>query len=223
MTPVLRYFKNSYRKKKKHRYSVWTGIPPSSSITKEFLHKLSETVSGKLIGMLVVLIGVSTWVQFVIVTNLMASVTLERCSLHGWILVFTVQGRWQTACMASCGWAVCLCCDVVTHGGGGVMVWAGVCYGQRTQVHFIDGILNAQRYRDEILRPVVVPFIHDHPLMLQHDNARPHVARICTQFQKLKTSQSLHGQHTHRTCHPLSMFGSGSAYTTACSSSCQSW
>ncbi len=72
--------------------------------------------------------------------------------------------------------------DRVAHGGGGVMVWAGVCYGQRTQVHFIDGILNAQRYRDEILRPIVVPFIHDHHLMLQHDNAWPHVARICTQF-----------------------------------------
>ncbi len=72
--------------------------------------------------------------------------------------------------------------DRVAHGGGGVMVWAGVCYGQRTQVHFIDGILNAQRYRDEILRPIVVPFSHDHHLMLQHDNARPHVARICTQF-----------------------------------------
>ncbi len=27
-----------------------------------------------------------------------------------------------------------------------------------------------------------MPFIHDHRLMLQHDNARPHVARICTQF-----------------------------------------
>ncbi len=62
------------------------------------------------------------------------------------------------------------------------MVWAGTCYGQRTPVHFIDGILNAQRYRDEILRLIVVPFIHDHYLMLQHDNARPHVARICTQF-----------------------------------------
>ncbi len=62
------------------------------------------------------------------------------------------------------------------------MVWAGICYGQRTQVHFIDGILNAQRYCDEILRPIVVPFIHDHHLMLQHDNAWPHVARICTQF-----------------------------------------
>ncbi len=72
--------------------------------------------------------------------------------------------------------------DRVAHGGGGVMVWAGICYGQRTQVHFIDGILNAQRYRDEILRPIVVPFIHDRHLMLQHDNARPHVARICTQF-----------------------------------------
>ncbi len=72
--------------------------------------------------------------------------------------------------------------DRVAHGGGGVMVWAGVCYGQRTQVHFIDGILNAQRYRDEILRPIVVPFSHDHHLMLQHDNAQPHVARTCTQF-----------------------------------------
>ncbi len=27
-----------------------------------------------------------------------------------------------------------------------------------------------------------MPFIHDHHLMLQHDNAQPHVARICTQF-----------------------------------------
>ncbi len=27
-----------------------------------------------------------------------------------------------------------------------------------------------------------MPFIHDHHLMLQHDNARPRVARICTQL-----------------------------------------
>ncbi|KAL0179044.1 hypothetical protein M9458_024486, partial [Cirrhinus mrigala] len=65
--------------------------------------------------------------------------------------------------------------DRVAHGGGGVMVWAGICYGQRTPVHFIDGILNAQR-------PIVVPFVHDHHLMLQHDNAHPHVARNCKQF-----------------------------------------
>uniref|UniRef100_A0AAY5KVE0 Transposase Tc1-like domain-containing protein n=1 Tax=Esox lucius TaxID=8010 RepID=A0AAY5KVE0_ESOLU len=35
--------------------------------------------------------------------------------------------------------------DRVAHGGGGVMVWAGKCNGQPTQVHFIDGILNEQR------------------------------------------------------------------------------
>ncbi len=49
-------------------------------------------------------------------------------------------------------------------------------------MHFIDGILNAQIYREEILRPIVVPFIHDHHLMLQHDKAQPRVARIRTQF-----------------------------------------
>ncbi len=39
---------------------------------------------------------------------------------------------------------------------------------------------------------------------------------------KLKTSQFLHGQHTHRTCHTLTMFGMlWIAYTTACSSYCQ--
>ncbi len=41
--------------------------------------------------------------------------------------------------------------DWVAHGGGKVMVLAGVCYGQQTQVHFIDGILNAQRYRGPLL------------------------------------------------------------------------
>ncbi len=58
-------------------------------------------------------------------------------------------------------------------------------------MHFIDGILNAQRYHDEILRPIVVPFIHDHHLMLQHDNAWPHVARICTQFLDAENSPVL--------------------------------
>ncbi len=37
--------------------------------------------------------------------------------------------------------------DRMAHGGDEVMVWAGVCYGQRTQVHLIDGFLNAQSLR----------------------------------------------------------------------------
>lgn len=65
-------------------------------ITKGFLHKLSETLSGKLVYML----KPPTWV---------ASGTLKRCSLHPWILGSTLQGRGQTACMASCGWEVCWC------------------------------------------------------------------------------------------------------------------
>ncbi len=58
-------------------------------------------------------------------------------------------------------------------------------------MYFIDGILNGQRYHDEILMPIVVPFIHDHHLMLQHDNARPHVARIYTQFLEAENSPVL--------------------------------
>ncbi len=54
--------------------------------------------------------------------------------------------------------------DWVAHGGAGVMLWAGVCYGQRTRVHFIDGILKAQRYRDE-----------DHCFAI-HPRPSPHVA-----------------------------------------------
>jgi hypothetical protein len=63
-------------------------------------------------------------------------------------------------------------------------VWAGISYGQQTQLHFIDGHLNAQRYREEILRPIVTPFICLHHLMFQHDNTQPHVAWICSQFMK---------------------------------------
>jgi hypothetical protein len=37
----------------------------------------------------------------------------------------------------------------VPHGGCGVMVWAGISYRQQTQVHFIYGNLNAQKYRDQ--------------------------------------------------------------------------
>ena len=40
----------------------------------------------------------------------------------------------------------------------------------------------AARYRDEILRPHVIPFLQQHNLTLQQDNARPNVARICKVF-----------------------------------------
>ena len=67
--------------------------------------------------------------------------------------------------------------DRVTHDG--VMVWAGISYRQQTQLHFIAENVNAQRYLDDILRPIVMPFIGT-ITMFQHDNALCHVARICT-------------------------------------------
>ena len=59
--------------------------------------------------------------------------------------------------------------------------------------------LNAQTYRDEILRTTVVPFIRRHHLMFQHDNAQPHVARVCTQFLEAENvmPQFFHGLPTH--------------------------
>ena len=38
------------------------------------------------------------------------------------------------------------------------------------------------RYRDKILRPVAVPLVQQRNLILQQDNARPHVARVCQDF-----------------------------------------
>ncbi len=156
----------------------------------------AQTIRNYHICMLVILIGVSTWLQFVIVTDLSEKMLTFDYIWHfgevfssrmnpgfhcTWQMADRVYGVvWVSGLLMSTLWierpmvAVGLWYE---HG----MVW-GVCYGQRTQVHFINGLLNAQRYRDEILGPIVVPFIHDHHLMLQHDNAWPHVARICTQF-----------------------------------------
>ena len=65
------------------------------------------------------------------------------------------------------------------------MVWGGISHGFNLQLVDIDGNLTAARHRDEVLRPHVIPFVQQHNLTLQQDNARPHVARICQVFQPL--------------------------------------
>ena len=74
--------------------------------------------------------------------------------------------------------------DVHPFGGGGVMVWGGICGQRTTRLIIIRGNLTGQRYRDEVLRPVVVPFLRQQPrgTLLQQDNARPHTARIVRDY-----------------------------------------
>ena len=59
------------------------------------------------------------------------------------------------------------------------MVWEGISHGVKSPLIVVAGNLTAVRYRDEILRPVAVPLVQQHQMTFQHDNARPHVARVC--------------------------------------------
>lgn len=77
------------------------------------------------------------------------------------------------------------CVSAVTpFGGGSVMVWGGMSSAGKTNLPIIDGNLNAQRYRDEILQPIALPYLRNMGpnAVLQDDNARPHRARIIAEF-----------------------------------------
>ena len=68
--------------------------------------------------------------------------------------------------------------------GGSVLVWGGITADNRTQLHVLDRSINALTYRDQILAPIVLPFLRRHlPYgVFQHDNARPHITRLCTHY-----------------------------------------
>ena len=46
----------------------------------------------------------------------------------------------------------------------------------------LNGTLSCQPYINEVLQPVVLPFVQQYHVLLQDDNARPHRARIVQQF-----------------------------------------
>ncbi len=60
------------------------------------------------------------------------------------------------------------------------MVWGAIAHGYKSQLVVVDGTLNAVRYIDEILTLHVIPAVQQRNFTYQHDNARPHVARVCT-------------------------------------------
>ena len=78
------------------------------------------------------------------------------------------------------------CCSdrVTAFGGGSVMVCGGISLTGKTRLVIINGNLNAQRYRDDILQPAAIPYLRNlgPNSILQDDNARPHRARIITAY-----------------------------------------
>ena len=71
------------------------------------------------------------------------------------------------------------------------MVWGGISHGVKTPLVVIQGNLTAVRYRDQVLMPHVLPLVNAHNLTFQHDNARPHVARVCRDFLNQNNVQVL--------------------------------
>lgn len=81
-------------------------------------------------------------------------------------------------------YAECCIREVDRWGGPSVMVWGGITTNDRTELVTIAGNLNAQRYVNEVLEPHLIPFMRAHPAVsiFQQDNARPHTARLTTNF-----------------------------------------
>lgn len=70
-------------------------------------------------------------------------------------------------------------------GGGGVLVWGGICFGGRSDLVIIHGNLNSDRYVRDILEPHVLAFagaIDPERFVLVDDNARPHRAHCVDNF-----------------------------------------
>ena len=69
-------------------------------------------------------------------------------------------------------------------GGGSVMIWGAFSFRERTPLHVINGNLNGNRYLREIIGPLVLPYLQRVGVgaVFQDDNARPHRARVVTDF-----------------------------------------
>ena len=63
-------------------------------------------------------------------------------------------------------------------GGGGFTVWGCFSLNCKIDLYVIDGTLRGHKYRDQILRSLVVPHFDGHPLasrpIMMDGNARPH-------------------------------------------------
>jgi transposase len=62
------------------------------------------------------------------------------------------------------------------------MVWGGVSSSQKTTLVILHETVNAQRYLDNVIEPIVIPFCQRQPEMVfMQDNAPAHRSRIVSQ------------------------------------------
>ncbi len=170
----------------------------------------AQTVSGKLICMLVILIRVSTWLQFIVVTELSGQMlTFDGVWHFGEMFSsrmnpgFHCTGQ-MADCMYGVVWVIGLLMSTLWiewpiwrwgYGMGRRMLWTT----NTSASYWWHFECTEIQWRDSEAHCYAI--IHDHQLMLQHDNAQPHAARICTQFLDVENKTC------HRTCYPLSIFG----------------
>ena len=216
---------------------VWDQPPgqlrqQSVCITKVFLHKLSETISGKLICMLVVLIVVSTWQQVIVLTELSGQMLTFKGAWgwrrgvlftdESWFSLFRADGVcgvvWLSGLLMSTLW--------IEWPMVAVGLWYGQVYVMENE-HRCILLMAFWLHRDTVTRSWGPLLCHSSTTitsccsMIMHG---PMLQGSVHNSWKLKTSQFLHGQHTHRRCHPFSIFWTqhvSDTYTTVCSSSCQ--
>ncbi len=168
--------------------------------------------------MLVVLIWVLIWLQFVIVTDLSGQM-LKFDGVWHFGEVFSSQmnpGFHCTGQMADSVYGIMWVSGLLMSTlwiEWWPMVAVGLWYGQ---VYVMDNehrcilLMAFWMHRDTVTRswgPLLCysfPTITSCWSMIMHG---PMLQESVHNSWKLKTSQFLHGQHTHRTYHPLSMFG----------------
>ncbi len=167
--------------------------------------------------MLVVLIGVSTWLQFVVVTNLSGQM-LPFDGVWHFGEVFSSQMNPSFHCtgqMADNVYGIVWVSDLLmsTLWIEWLMVVVGLWYGH---VYVMDNehrcilLMPFWIHRDTVTRSWGPLLCHSSTTItlccsiIMHG---PMLQGSVHNSWKLKTSQLLHGQQTHQTCHPLSMFG----------------
>ncbi|GFV76137.1 transposable element Tcb2 transposase [Trichonephila clavipes] len=87
----------------------------------------------------------------------------------------------------------------------GIMVWGAIAYNSTSPLVRIQGTLNAQRYVQNVLRPVAIPYLQGMPnAIFQQDNSRLHTARISQHalrgVQMLPWQRTLLISHQSNTC-----------------------